>query len=38
MAKLLTTYDFARLRTGKNALKPREDLGFAANFLHAEWC
>ena len=40
MAKLPTIITtFARLRTGKMPLKPREDLGFAANFLlHAEWC
>ena len=35
MAKLPTIITtFARLRTGKMPLKPREDLGFAANFLY----
>ena len=29
---IITT--FARLRTGKMPLKPRKDLGFAANFLY----
>ena len=35
MAKLPTIITtFARLRTGKMPLKPRKDLGFAANFLY----
>ena len=38
MAKLPTIITTLHAYVLVNALKPREDLGFAANFLHAEWC